>query len=108
MVVRIVKLSFHPERVAEFLTFFDSIKHLVNGFEGCKGMQLLQDQRDTSVIFTYSLWESEADLNRYRASKTFGSVWPQIKPWFNDKPAAWTTHSYFDGFSVSPQSHPES
>ena len=103
-----VKLSFQPNRITDFKSFFDKIKLRVNDFEGCKGMQLLQDCKNPSVFFTYSLWESEEDLDRYRSSETFGEVWSQIKPWFKDSPEAWTTQSYFDGFSVSHSTQRES
>lgn len=98
MIVRIVKLTFQPERQNDFLDFFEEIKHLVNQFPGCKGMQMLQHKKEKNVFFTYSLWNSEEDLNTYRDSETFGKVWPTIKPWFADRPEAWTTEAVFNGF----------
>lgn len=98
MIVRIVKLTFQKEREDDFLAFFENIKHLVNQFPGCAGMQMLRDQKQSNVFFTYSLWNSEVDLNSYRDSETFGKVWPKIKPWFADRPEAWTTSTVFNGF----------
>jgi hypothetical protein len=100
MIVRVVKLTFSENHVAEFKTFFESIKLLVNEFPGCKGMQMLQDKKTETIFFTYSLWESELDLNAYRDSDTFGEVWPIIKPWFSEKPEAWTTEALFNGFDL--------
>ena len=99
MITRIVKLTFQDDKVNDFLVFFETIKFKVNSFPGCKGMQLVQDQDDTTIIFTYSHWETEFDLNAYRDSATFGEVWPKIKPWFGGKPEAWTTSLIFNGFS---------
>ncbi len=99
MITRIVKLTFREEKVDDFLSFFDTIKQKVNSFPGCNGMQLVQDNKDKSVIFTYSQWNSEIELNLYRNSELFGEVWPGIKPWFNAKPEAWTTNLIFNGFS---------
>jgi|TARA_R110000737_G_scaffold324995_1_gene338157 quinol monooxygenase YgiN len=98
MITRIVKLTFQEERVDEFLSFFETIKLKVNSFPGCLGMQLVQDVKNPCVIFTYSQWQSELELNKYRDSQTFGEVWPNIKPWFGDKPEAWTTEVIFNGF----------
>lgn len=98
MITRIVKLHFQEEKVAEFLAFFDTINQVVNNFPGCYGMKLYQDVNDPCVIMTYSHWEDEKALNAYRDSQEFGSIWPNIKPWFQHKPEAWTVQAYFDGF----------
>ncbi len=98
MITRIVKLHFQEDRVEDFLLFFETIKCLVNEFPGCYGMQLLQDHNHPQTIITYSQWASEEALNSYRDSETFGKVWPRIKPWFCDKPMAWTTEVIFNGF----------
>lgn len=95
-VTRIVKLTFQEGRIADFLTFFDTINTRVSRYEGCNGMRLLRDIRQPNVVFTYSIWESEEALNSYRDSELFGTVWPTIKPWFGDKPEAWTVSTYFE------------
>lgn len=100
MITRIVKLTFQDEKVANFLSFFETIKLKVNSFPGCLGMQLVQDTNDNCIIFTYSQWQSEENLNQYRDSETFGEVWPNIKPWFKSKPEAWTTEVKFNGFEI--------
>ena len=98
MITRIVKLEFQEERLNEFLTFFDSIKEKVNTFPGCYGMKLYQDIQHPTTIMTYSHWKSQEDLDNYRNSETFGKVWPTIKPWFKNKPEAWSVNAYFNGF----------
>ena len=100
MITRIVKLTFEEERVADFLAFFDTIKHVVNEFPGCYGMKLYQDVNQPNIIMTYSHWQSTEDLNNYRDSEQFGNIWPKIKPWFKDKPEAWSVKAYFNGFEV--------
>lgn len=98
MITRIVKLEFKIDKVDDFLSFFDTIKYNVNSFPGCKGMKLYQDIQSPTTLMTYSHWESQSDLDLYRNSETFGSVWPKIKPWFAEKPEAWSVEAYFDGF----------
>ncbi len=100
MITRIVKLHFQEEKIADFLAFFETIKFQVASFPNCHGMKLLQDIKNPSIVFTYSQWESEADLNIYRDSELFGEVWPTIKPWFAHKAEAWSVEEYFDGFKT--------
>jgi heme-degrading monooxygenase HmoA len=98
MLIRIVKLTFQEEKIHEFLTFFDGIKEQVNNFPGCQGMKLLQGMDDSRIVMTYSHWNGPEDLENYRTSETFGKIWPTIKPWFAEKPEAWSVETYFDGF----------
>lgn len=100
MITRIVKLEFQEDRINDFLIFFESIKEKVNNFPGCLGMQLLQDKSNPTIIFTYSHWEDENDLDAYRLSETFGTIWPTIKLWFAKPAEAWTVEAVFDGFSL--------
>ncbi len=96
---RIVKMELKEESVAEFLAFFDEVKHHINNFEGCHGMQLLQDVTAPNILFTYSWWDSEEALNAYRYSELFAKVWPATKKHFKNPAQAWSTNAYFDGFS---------
>jgi quinol monooxygenase YgiN len=98
MIIRVVKLTFKEDKIDQFLSYFDGIKQHVNSFQDCHGMQLLQDSQNKNIVFTYSKWENDAALEKYRTSDLFGSVWPTIKPWFALKTEAWTLNSYFDGF----------
>ncbi len=96
--IRIVKLTFAEDKINDFLTFFDTIKHIVNHFPGCNGMKLLQDIHHPHIVMTYSLWNEEQDLENYRVSPEFQHIWGTIKPWFSQKAEAWSVDAYFDGF----------
>ncbi len=98
MLIRIVKLTFEPDKVEEFLNFFDTVKDKVNNFPGCTGMKLLQDMAHPNIIMTYSHWEHPSDLENYRTSETFQQIWSTIKPSFSEKAQAWSVTPYFDGF----------
>lgn len=98
MITRIVKLTFQEDKISDFLSFFETIKHQVNTFPGCHGMKLLQDIHHPTTVMTYSRWENEDALNIYRDSEIFGIVWPTIKPWFAQKAEAWSVEEYFSGF----------
>ena len=90
MLVRIVKMSFHPEHIAAFLNNFDTVKNNIRNFEGCRYLELYRDQNNTDVFFTYSYWDDQSYLENYRTSDLFKNVWLQTKPYFNDKPQAWS------------------
>ncbi|MEP5338268.1 MAG: antibiotic biosynthesis monooxygenase family protein [Algibacter sp.] len=90
MLVRIVKLSFHGEHIDEFLSNFESNKLKIRNFNGCQFLELYRDKHDANIFFTYSYWNSEADLNNYRNSELFKNVWNKTKVLFNAKPEAWS------------------
>ena len=91
MIKRIVKLTFQPDRVPEFMAIFQASCQKIRASAGCKHMELLQDAAAPNVMFTLSIWETEADLDMYRKSELFKTVWTQTKALFADKPAAWST-----------------
>jgi quinol monooxygenase YgiN len=92
MIVRIVKLSFHPENIPAFLENFDQIKSQIRNSAGNRFLELYQDKQNPSIFFTYSHWETEQDLENYRQSAFFDEVWSFTKKLFNDKPEAWSVN----------------
>ena len=91
MIRRIVKLTFEPEKVPEFQDLFEATKHFIRGFDGCQHLELLQQVAPSNVFFTYSFWENEEALERYRNSDLFKTTWKKTKALFADKPQAWST-----------------
>ena len=90
MIKRIVKLTFLPEKVTDFLQVFEESKAAIRGFEGCLHVELLQDVLLPNRFFTFSLWESEAALNLYRKSPLFEATWARTKVLFAEKAEAWS------------------
>ena len=90
MIIRIVKMSFEPARVEDFLEVFHASKQRIRHFEGCSHLELLNDVNDPNIFFTYSYWQSEAHLDSYRHSELFAGVWARTKVLFNAKPEAWS------------------
>ena len=101
MLTRIVKLHFQAEHIDDFLTHFETIKWKVAQFPGCHGMKLLRGKNDPFLVFTYSQWDNEEALESYRTSELFQTLWPTIKPWFDQKPEAWSVETHFDGFELN-------
>ena len=90
MFIRIVKLSFHQENILAFLENFELMKEKIRNAEGNRFLELYQDKNNKCIFFTYSYWETEADLENYRNSELFYDVWNFTKKLFNDKPEAWS------------------
>lgn len=90
MFVRIVKMSFDPSKIDEFLAHFETYKIQIRNFDGCQFLELYRDKQQTHVFFTYSYWRTEEDLEQYRQSDLFKLVWSQTKPLFNAKTEAWS------------------
>lgn len=98
--IRIVKLTLKPNHVNDFLNHFETVKNDINAFPGCEGMKLLQGKKESNILFTYSQWKAEEDLESYRNSDLFQSIWPTVKQWFAARAEAWSTEEYFDGFKI--------
>ncbi|MFK8105300.1 MAG: putative quinol monooxygenase [Saprospiraceae bacterium] len=90
MIKRIVKLSFQPEKIADFLTVFEQSKKNISNFDGCHHLELFRCTAPNNLFFTYSFWENEAALNAYRHSEFFQATWRKTKVLFNDRPEAWS------------------
>ena len=68
MIIRIVKMTFSELRVDDVKKFVAAIGPTIRGFKGCHHLEILQDIHHKNIFFSYSHWESEADLDRYRSS----------------------------------------
>jgi quinol monooxygenase YgiN len=90
MIVRIVQMSFQKDKVQEFLALFEERKTLIRNFEGCHHLELWQSAEQDNIFFTYSLWDSEQHLDRYRFSELFKDTWARTKALFEAKPQAWS------------------
>ncbi len=91
--IRIVKLTLQEDKVAQFLENFEQQKANIRAFEGVQHLELLNDKNNPNIFFTYSIWKSEQDLENYRKSDLFKSIWSVTKPMFAAKAEAWSTES---------------
>jgi heme oxygenase (mycobilin-producing) len=90
MLIRIVRMSFDPEKIETFLSIFKESKHKIASFDGCQSVELLQDVDHPNVYYTYSIWKNKESLENYRNSSLFAGVWEATKKCFNDKPKAYS------------------
>ncbi len=88
--IRIVKMTFEPSKVEEFLANFRQVKEQIRNFEGVEHLELLNDKNNANIYFTYSIWKSDEYLEKYRHSDLFKDVWAKTKPLFSKKAEAWS------------------
>lgn len=88
--IRIVKMTFKDEEIENFLNLFNSVKEQIRAFDGCNKLELLQDINTPTIIMTYSHWESETHLEKYRQSELFITTWRNTKVLFKEKAQAWS------------------
>ena len=91
MLVRIVRMTFAPNAVKEFLDQFDETAPQIRSFPGCRHLELWRDADAPAAFTTQSHWKSTEALDVYRDSTLFRSTWSTVKPLFADQPHA---HSY--------------
>ena len=94
MLIRIVKMHFHPEQREAFLEMFSEIKDKIRSFEGCEHLELMEDYDDPNSFSTYSKWHDDKALNAYRDSELFDGVWTKTKAMFSEKPVAFSLKTY--------------
>ncbi|UPL50090.1 putative quinol monooxygenase [Hymenobacter sublimis] len=92
MLIRIVRMTFTPEAVPEFLQIFRDSEPLIRQMLGCRFLELWQDAEQPNVFCTHSHWDSADALNAYRGSELFGQVWPATKRLFAAAPVAFSVH----------------
>ena len=90
MIVRIVQMTFREECRDEFLALFEERRSLIRGFNGCRHLELWQDENEKNIFFTYSIWDSSKHLDHYRFSELFKDTWAKTKALFEAKPQAWS------------------
>ena len=83
-------MSFEESHIEAFLNIFETNKIKIRNFKGCQFLELYRDKNNQNIFFTYSYWQSENDLENYRQSELFHTVWAKTKPLFNAKPEAWS------------------
>lgn len=91
MITRIVQLTFQEHLVDQFLSSFEENGPKIRAFDGCLGVDLVQDMYRPYVFFTISKWDNEEALEGYRQSDFFRNTWKKTKVLFSVPAHAWST-----------------
>ena len=92
MLIRIVRMTFQADKLAEFDAIFLASRDKIRAFPGCHHLELWQDADNPNVRITHSHWESTDALEAYRHSDLFKTTWAATKPLFADKPLAFSAN----------------
>ncbi|MFN8164792.1 MAG: antibiotic biosynthesis monooxygenase family protein [Bacteroidia bacterium] len=90
MIIRIVKMTFLPEKTGEFEEIFRSSGPKIREFPGCHGVELLKDLNNPSIYMTFSTWDEAESLEKYRQSRLFKDTWQKTKVLFSAPAEAWS------------------
>jgi heme-degrading monooxygenase HmoA len=90
MLVRLVRMTFQLDKLAEFQVIFDQSKAHIRVFPGCEHLELLRDPDAPNVRVTLSHWQSADALDAYRHSELFRTTWAATKVLFVEKPIAFS------------------
>lgn len=94
--IRVVIMSFHPDKTEAFEKIFSEKYQLIHSFDGCVSVRLLHDVSQPGIYVTLSEWLSESHLEAYRKSTLFAETWTKTKALFNAPPQAFSlTASHF-------------
>lgn len=96
MLIRIVRMHFTEAGVEEFLGIFERHKQAIRNFPGCTHLELLKDTVDPLCYTTLSHWNNPADLEDYRKSELFSSVWGRVKTLFAERSQAFSLEHFID------------
>ncbi len=91
MLIRLVRMTFFPDRIGDFLSIFDEASPEIRAFEGCSHLELWQEMDDENVFTTCSHWRGKEALENYRHSDLFRYTWADTKVLFAAAPEA---HSF--------------
>lgn len=89
-------MHFTDAGVEEFLTIFNTYKNDIRKSEGCTHLELLKDVHESNTYTTLSYWNDDDDLERYRKSELFGTVWGQVKTLFRERSQAFSLEKFIE------------
>lgn len=96
MLIRLVRMTFCPDGVPDFLQIFRESQPLIRAFPGCRHVELLRDLGEPNVYVTHSHWDDAAALDRYRQSELFRTTWAKTRLLFAERPTAYSLGAVAD------------
>lgn len=83
-------MEFHEDKLEDFRAVFEVAQPKIRAFPGCSHVEVCSDPADSCIRYTFSKWDSEADLDAYRYSQLFKETWAATKVHFKGKPRAYS------------------
>ncbi len=102
MILRLVGLPVNPERVIDLEDTFARAQPRIAALPNCHHVSLLRTGSDDEPDYlTLSIWTDREDLETYRRSDLFKSIWPPIRATLRAEPWA-CTYDYRAGDIPEP------
>jgi quinol monooxygenase YgiN len=83
-------MHFTETGVTAFLEIFKRNQVAIRNVQGCTHLELLKDVKNPLIFTTISHWKQAQDLENYRQSELFNSVWSQVKRLFSARTEAFS------------------
>ena len=83
-------MTVREDEIQSFKQIFAESAALIQSFEGCSEVKLMQDISNKNIFFTLSKWQTEEHLHIYRSSLLFKTTWARVKLLFSEKAQAWS------------------
>ncbi len=83
-------MEFMPEKVLDFKKMFNETYSRIRNFDGCRFLELYQDEQDAHTFYTISKWDDEGKLEIYRNSELFRTTWAITRTYFSGPPIAYS------------------
>lgn len=83
-------MHFREDKVEDFKKMFNETYGRIRNFDGCRFLELYQDEKDAAVFYTMSKWENGDSLDVYRNSDLFRQTWAITKSYFAAPPLAYS------------------
>jgi hypothetical protein len=95
MILRVVKMVVDQNKIDIFNNFMSNLSTEKEGMDGCVHHDFFSNKQFRNVFYSYTIWESEKYLNKYRKSMLFKEVTTTLRSLCLSEPAAWTVENVF-------------
>lgn len=72
------------------------ISNEVRRVSGCMHNDIFRDRNNDNIFYSYTIWSSEEDIERYLKSMYYKEIWGDIWDYFKKEPMAWKIDNMFD------------
>jgi len=96
MILRVVKMELIETKIGLFERFMSNLKDEKLRQEGCLHHDIFCDKDNNSIYFSYTIWNNEKSLKKYKKSELFKVVSQTIRSFCVKEPLAWTVENVFN------------
>lgn len=76
--------------IVKFRDTFTNYQSQIKDFKGCMQHDIFCDKEKEEIYYSYTIWDSEKNLNKYRKSTLLKEINTNIIQYCSKDPQAWT------------------